>query len=52
MSNEEISEALTAAMLTIELDGLTGTTSWTENGECDKEPKAVVIRNGAYEMME
>jgi branched-chain amino acid transport system substrate-binding protein len=52
MSNEEISEALTAAMLTIELDGLTGYAKWTENGECDKTPKAVVIKNGEYEMME
>jgi branched-chain amino acid transport system substrate-binding protein len=52
MSNEEISEALTAAMLTIEVDGLTGTAKWTADGECDKSPKAVVIQNGVYEMME
>jgi branched-chain amino acid transport system substrate-binding protein len=52
MSNEEISEALTAAMLTIEVEGLTGTAKWTVDGECDKSPKAVVIKNGVYEMME
>ncbi|MCD8154634.1 MAG: ABC transporter substrate-binding protein [Clostridiales bacterium] len=51
MSNEEISEAMTAAMLEIELDGLTGVTTWTEDGECDKEPKAVVIQDGIYVSM-
>jgi branched-chain amino acid transport system substrate-binding protein len=52
MSNEDISAALTAVMTTIEIDGLTGTTKWTEDGECDKAPKAVVIKDGVYEMME
>jgi branched-chain amino acid transport system substrate-binding protein len=52
MSNEEISEALTASMLNIEVEGLTGTAKWTEDGECDKSPKAVVIKDGVYEMME
>ncbi|MCD8198498.1 MAG: ABC transporter substrate-binding protein [Lachnospiraceae bacterium] len=51
MSNAEISEALTASMLNITLEGLTGTSTWTEDGECDKSPKAVVIENGAYTMM-
>jgi branched-chain amino acid transport system substrate-binding protein len=39
-------------MLTIEVEGLTGTAKWTADGECDKSPKAVVIKNGVYEMME
>ena len=52
MSNEDISAALSASMLNIELDGLTGTAKWTEDGECDKAPKAVVIKDGAYEMMD
>ena len=26
--------------------------SWTEDGECDKEPKAFVIENGEYKEME
>lgn len=52
MSNEDISAALSASMLNIELEGLTGTAKWTEDGECDKSPKAVVIKDGVYEMME
>ena len=52
MSNEDISAAMSASMLNIEIEGLTGTAKWTEDGECDKSPKAVVIKDGAYEMME
>lgn len=52
MSNEDISAALSASMLNIEVEGLTGTAKWTEDGECDKSPKAVVIKDGVYEMME
>jgi branched-chain amino acid transport system substrate-binding protein len=52
MSNEDISAALSASMLNIEVEGLTGTAKWTEDGECDKSPKAVVITDGVYEMME
>ena len=48
MSNEDISAAMSASMLNIELDGLTGKTKWTEDGECDKEPKAFEIKDGAY----
>ena len=52
MSNEDISAAMSASMLNIEIEGLTGTAKLTEDGECDKSPKAVVIKDGAYEMME
>ena len=52
MSNEDISAAMSASMLNIEVKGLTGTAKWTEDGECDKSPKAVVIKDGVYEMME
>ena len=52
MSNEDISAAMSASMLNIEIDGLTGAAKWTEDGECDKEPKAVVIKDGVYEMMQ
>ena len=52
MSNEDISAAMSASMLNIEIEGITGTAKWTEDGECDKSPKAVVIKDGAYEMME
>ena len=48
MSNEDISAAMSASMVNIELDGLTGKAKWTEDGECDKEPKAFEIKDGAY----
>ncbi|HIY00320.1 MAG TPA: ABC transporter substrate-binding protein [Candidatus Blautia faecipullorum] len=48
MSNEDISAAMSASMLNIELDGLTGKAKWTEDGECDKEPRAFVIQDGVY----
>lgn len=52
MANEDISAAMSEAMLEVELDGLTGKATWTEDGECDKEPKAFVIENGEYKEME
>ena len=52
MSNEDISAAMTASMLNIECDRLTGHTTWTEDGECEKDPKAVVIKNGVYEFVD
>ncbi|MDO5134414.1 MAG: ABC transporter substrate-binding protein [Eubacteriales bacterium] len=52
MSNEDISAAMSASMLNIEIEGLTGTAKWTEEGECDKSPKAVVIEDGVYQMVE
>lgn len=52
MSNEEISEAMSASMLNIELEGLTGVSKWSADGECNKELKVYVIKDGAYEMME
>lgn len=52
MANEDISVAMSEAMLEVELDGLTGKATWTEDGECDKEPKAIVIENGEYKEME
>ena len=52
MSNEDISAALSASMLNISVDGLTGEAKWTEDGECDKAPKAYVIKDGVYASME
>ena len=52
MSNEDISAALSASMLNITVNGLTGEAKWTEDGECDKAPKAYVIKDGAYASME
>ena len=52
MSNEDISAALSASMLNITVNGLTGEAKWTEDGECDKAPKAYVIKDGVYASME
>ena len=46
------SHRMSEAMLSVELDGLTGKAKWTEDGECDKEPKAFEIQDGAYVEME
>ena len=40
------------AMLKITVNGLTGEAKWTEDGECDKAPKAYVIKDGVYASME
>ena len=36
-------------MTNIELEGLTGTITWDETGEPDKEPKAVIIEDGCLQ---
>ena len=52
MSVAEINEVMKAAMLEITVDGLTGAgMTWTEDGEVNKEPKAVKIVDGAYTAM-
>ncbi len=51
-SIEEINKALMDNMTQISLDGLTGTIKWNQNGEPDKNPKAVEIKNGAYVSMD
>ena len=52
MSVEEIGAGLQKAITEIELEGLTGTITWDASGAPSKEPKAVVIENGAYKSME
>ena len=52
MSNEDISAAMSESMLNITIDGLTGEAKWTEDGECDKAPKAYVIKDGIYASMD
>lgn len=47
----ELCEKLSAAMLEISVDGLTGSMTWTEDGEVSKDPKAMVIKNGEYAPM-
>ena len=51
MSNEEICDALIAAMGNLSLVGLTSAGSemtWDENGAVSKDPAAMVIENGTY----
>ncbi|MCR5293917.1 MAG: ABC transporter substrate-binding protein [Lachnospiraceae bacterium] len=51
-SVSDICEALKTAITQIEVDGLTGTITWAASGEPDKEPKAVMIKDGAYVSIE
>ena len=51
MSNEEICDALIAAMGELSIVGLTSAGSemtWDENGAVSKDPAAVIIENGTY----
>ncbi len=49
MDVAEICEGMKTAMTEISYDGLTGEgTTWDASGEPTKEPKAMVIENGAY----
>ena len=53
MSVSDICDAMKTAMTEISYDGLTGEgMTWTADGEPDKAPKAVVIKDGAYAAME
>lgn len=48
MSASELCDKLKAAMTQIELDGITGKTKWTADGESEKAPKVlqIVVENG------
>ncbi|MGN8817036.1 ABC transporter substrate-binding protein [Oribacterium sp. HCP28S3_H8] len=49
MSVDEIGTAMEEQMKTLKFDGITGSgMTWDEKGDVDKEPKAVVIKDGAY----
>ncbi len=45
---EDICDAMIAAMQELEIDGLTGHMTWNAEGEVDKIPTAMVIKNGVY----
>ncbi|SFG07703.1 ABC transporter substrate-binding protein [Oribacterium sp. WCC10] len=48
-SVDEIGTALEEQMKSLKYDGITGAEmTWDDNGDVDKEPKAVVIKDGAY----
>ena len=52
MDASAICDELKAAMTEITYDGLTGSgMTWSADGEPNKEPKAVVIKDGAYTAM-
>ena len=49
MSVTDMGDALKSAMTKVTIDGLTGDMmSWSDSGEVNKDPKAVVIENGEY----
>ena len=51
MGHSELCEVLKTAMTQITVEGVTGTITWTADGEPNKEPKGMVIENGAYKAM-
>ena len=52
MSVSDLCDAVKSAMTTISVDGLTGEAiTWTEDGEPNKAPRAVVIKDGVYVAM-
>jgi len=51
MSASDLCDAITAKMTEITVTGLTGEITWDASGEPNKEPKAVIIENGAYKAM-
>ena len=49
MTAAELGTKMEETVPTLTLDGLTGAgMTWNENGDVDKEPKAVVIKDGVY----
>mgnify|MGYP001105578180 FL=1 len=53
MSISEIGDALKVAMTEITYDGLTGAgMTWAATGEVNKEPRAVIIKDGVYTLFE
>ena len=52
MTASEMCDALKGAFTSMTFDGLTGTgMTWDASGAVSKEPKAVVIKDGAYAAM-
>ena len=52
-SVSDICNAVTSAMTKIKVNGLTGNNMvWTADGEPNKEPKAVVINDGVYKLVD
>lgn len=51
ISASDLCDAIVAQMTKLEYDGVTGLMTWSADGEPSKEPKAMVIKNGAYAAM-
>lgn len=52
-SVSDICDAVKSSMTKIKVNGLTGNNMvWTEEGEPNKEPKAVAINNGVYKLVD
>ena len=51
-TDADFNEKMIAAMTEIEVEGVTGTMTWSADGEPTKEAQAVVIKDGAYELYE
>ena len=52
MSISDLCDQLKTAMTEITLEGVTGTITWSADGEPSKEPKGMVIQNGGYTAMD
>lgn len=51
VSASELCDKLVPVMTEIEVQGVTGTMTWDSDGEPTKDPKAMVIEDGAYKAM-
>lgn len=49
---EDACDAMIEQFQTLTVDGLTGVSTWSSNGEVNKAPKVYVIKSGAYELMD
>ena len=45
---EDICDNMIAAMQELQITGLTGAMTWSANGEVDKVPTAMIIKDGVY----
>lgn len=52
ISASDLCNKLKAAMTQITVEGVTGTMTWTADGEPTKDPKAMYIQDGAYKAMD
>ena len=49
---EDACDVMIEQFQTLTVDGLTGVSTWSSNGEVNKAPKVYVIKSGAYELMD